>query len=103
MVQWTWKVFQSASASSDNRSECYIEGCAQSVVGFGLETHTLKVCAAPAHTIQLEVANQQYVPEWSTGHGKCFKVLRPLETTDPSAILRVVHNRLWALGSKQTL
>ena len=115
---------------------------------FGLETHTLKVCAAPAHTIQLEVASgryqngpmdmesvskcfgplrqpirvlyrrsctigcglwarythfedvcssnahdsarssQQAVPEWSNGHGKCFKALRPLETTDPSAILR---------------
>ena len=60
MVQWTWKVLQSASASWDNRSECYIEGRAQSDMDFGLETHTLKLCAALALTIQLEVANMQY-------------------------------------------
>ena len=38
----------------------YIEGRAQSVVGFGLETHTLRMCAAPAHTIQLEGVSRRY-------------------------------------------
>ena len=78
MVQWTWKMFQSASASRDNRSECYIEGRAQSVVGFGLETHTLRMCAAPAHTIQLEVASRRYQngPMDMESVSKCFGLLK---------------------------
>ena len=54
--------------------ECYIEGRAQSVVGFGLETHTLRMCAAPAHTIQLEVASRRYQngPMDMESVSKCF-------------------------------
>ena len=83
------------------RSECYIEGRAQSVVGFGLKTHTLKdVCSSSAHDSTR--SSQQAVSKWSNGHGKCFKVLRSLRTAGLSAMLRAVHNRLWALGSKNT-
>ena len=55
-----------------------MEGRAQSVVGCGLETHTFKVCAAPAHTTQLEVANQQYqnVPMDMESVSKRFGLLR---------------------------
>ena len=69
---------QSASASSDNHAECYIEGRAQSVVGFGLETHTLRLCAPPGHTIRWEVANQQYQngPMDTESVSKCFDLLR---------------------------
>ena len=80
MVQWAWKVFPSASPHSDNRSECYIESRAQSVVGFGLETPPFKVCAAPAHTIQLEVyvvtMRYQNGPMDMESVSKCFGRLR---------------------------
>ena len=54
---------------------------------------------------QLEAATVRYQngPMDMESVSKCFKLLRLLRTTDPSVILRVVHNRLWALGSKHTL
>ena len=47
-------MFQSASASWDNRFECYTEGRAQSVVGFGLDayirsTYRYRDTFVPAH------------------------------------------------------
>ena len=73
-------------------------------IGSGLwtrNTHFEDVCSSSAH--DLARSSLYAIPEWSNGHGKRFKELRPLRTTDPSAMLWVVRNRLWALCSKHTL
>ncbi len=61
MVDWSSKVAQSASCSELNRYKCYSEACAQWRQGFGLAPRTLKMFAAPAHTIQLRVMSRPCV------------------------------------------
>ena len=73
-------------------------------IGSGLwtrNTHFEDVCSSSAH--DLTRSSLYAKPEWSNGHGERFKEFRPLRTANPGAMLRVVHNRLRALGSKHTL
>ena len=72
-------------------------------IGSGLwtrNTHFEDVWSCCAH--DLARSSLYALPEWSNGHGKRFKELRSLRTANPSAISRVVHNRLRALCSKHT-
>ena len=78
------------------RGSCTI-GCGR----LARKIHFEAVCSSS--TQDSPRSTQQAIPEWSDGHGKWFKGLRPLRTTNPSAMLTVVHNQLWALGSKHTL